>query len=154
MTSLPSIPPDRQTYLEHPQSIHLVALKLLRMCKNVTTSSKARITTLCSSIKHFTRHYKVTLSCTDNAFALKSYTKCFVNPPHCFYSLMIGSTAEYQHQINSGVLINTVIHCGYRAQAECLSTEGMATTAVTTPISRGPVEGCKDNWSSGDAAVP
>lgn len=37
---------------------------------------------------------------------------------------MIGPTAEYQHQINSGVLINTFIHCGYRAQADSLSTEG------------------------------
>lgn len=71
MTSLPSLPPDKQTYLEYPQSVHLVALKLLRMCKNLTTSGKARITMLFSSIKHFTRYYKATLSRTDNAFAPK-----------------------------------------------------------------------------------
>lgn len=69
---------------------------------------------------------------------------------------MIGSTADYDHQISSGVFISTFILFGYGLCADCLSTEGIwqQLLAAFAPISREPVGDRKDIWSSGDAAVP
>ena len=89
---------------------------------------------LLSSIKHFMRYHKATLPCTDNVLAPQHEAKHSVNPPHCFYGLVIGSATEYHHQMRPGVPLSALIPFGCGLYADCLGTEGMA-TAPSCPCS-------------------